>query len=138
MMFFTLRWWLGEVEGYVRLAIPQAIISALSSDQESFVDLRIPQFESRRMGAFDYFRTILWGAVGRVTLSVAELKQLDRGDIILFDESYPTLSGNHVRGRLRLRVGEGDAGAIEGTIAGEGAPQPSGTLKVNLERVILS
>ena len=134
MVFLTFRLWLGEVEGYVRLAIPHAVVLSLASNPLTFMDgslTRVAQFESQRLTAFDHFRTVLWGEVGRVTLTVAELKQLDRGDIILFDESYPTLSENHLSGCLRLRVGEGNSGEIDALVT-----ESNETLKVKLERVI--
>ncbi|MBI2339097.1 MAG: hypothetical protein HYU99_01860 [Deltaproteobacteria bacterium] len=141
MVLLTFRAGLTGVEGYIRLALPHPVLLSMAANPSPFMDrllTEVPNFEGDRFSVFDHFRTVLWGEVGKVTLTVAELKQIDRGDIVLFDESYSSLEENRIGGSLRLKAGDGNGGWIEARVVEGDKTQSADALKVKLERVIMN
>ena len=114
LILLTFRVHLHKTDGYVRIAIPLPLLNDISVRQGSFENA---SFFEERMKGFGHFRTLLWAEAGNVSLSVQDLENLERGDIILFDEAYSSLEEGKLAGAARLKVGEGLSGGMEADLS---------------------
>ena len=101
---------LGETSAYARLALPDPLV------QEAFLNFpesrKISEEEISEnldeMKNFGSLKLVLWAEAGRTTLTPAELNELERDDVILFDECDAVISKDgSVSGRVALRIGLG-------------------------------
>jgi len=118
VLLATYRLRFNSMTSYVRLCLPHPVLSdwmktSLSAPVESASD-----WPSKSIGTL---RTLLWGEIGLVNLSAGEVKQLQRGDIILFDEFYPEYDGKKLNGPVRLRFGDDPFGGIDGELDSAGS-----------------
>ncbi len=111
----TFRVELGSDTGFVKLIMPDPLV------EEAFLNVQSPResrpeeraYEIEEFKRFGHFRTPLWAEAGRTTLMPGELKELERDDVILFDESDLILAtGGALSGRAVLRVGTGMRGGF--------------------------
>ena len=66
-----------------------------------------------KLAALSSLRAPLWAEAGRTTLLPADLRQLEEGDVILFELGDLRLSGGAKQGSAILRVGQGLSGGID-------------------------
>lgn len=115
VVLLTFRVRINKTEGYVRLCLPHPALFDLISGFKL-----LKEETSRRFNDFNHFRMIVWGEVGKVRLTAGEVRQIRRGDIVLLDESYADFDGKKISGSLKIRMGEGTAGGIEGKLVESG------------------
>lgn len=101
---------------YLRLSLPLSLLESLMTTS-LFSD---PAGKSHDLSEAD-FKTVLWAEAGRVSLTPEELNQLERDDIVLFDETVAHLDGGHLGGAVKLWVGDGTHGGFEAVIGNAGA-----------------
>jgi flagellar motor switch protein FliM len=104
----------GKRSGFLRIVLPNPMVEAAF--------LEIPQSEQtkedfdrerRNIGRFGDVVTTLWAEAGRTTLTPEELANIERDDVVLFDESDIILGKKgKVEGRVRVRVGSGNHGGF--------------------------
>ncbi len=101
--------------GFVKVVVPNALV------ESAFLDVEVPgeRREEERVYALDQlkrfgnFRTVMWAEAGRTTLTPQELVQLEREDVILFDETDITMDERSaIAGRATVRVGAGQHGGF--------------------------
>ncbi len=109
VILITFRVRLNQTNGYIRLCLPHPVALQLFV-ATSNVDT------SERAKNFEHFRTSVWAEVGKVTLTAGEMRRVQRGDIVLFDDSHPDFDGKKISGNICLRVGDGAHGGIHGTL----------------------
>jgi len=89
--------------------------------ESNFLDVASPTERRDEEVAYDIaslkrlgnFRTSLWAEAGRTTLKPDELMQLEREDVILFDETDIVLEeGSDIHGNATVRVGMGEHGGF--------------------------
>lgn len=108
-----------ENVGVCRLIIPKAFADAAlltplgpsKSLQAAERDYLLQRFRN-----FDWLRTTLWIEGGWSELSAEEMTGLERGDVILLDQSTLSLSGKTVTGAVTLHVGADRERGLHGTI----------------------
>lgn len=61
---------------------------------------------------YDFIPVELWGSGGTASVSRRDLKNLEAGDVILFDRTALAKTGGGWKGSLYLHVGEGNAGGF--------------------------
>jgi len=129
----TFRFRVDHQEGYLRIAFTHSFLSELSRAQPVFDPdgIRSDEFYAGRFKGVDHFRNLLWAEVGKVTLTAHELASLSRGDVLLLEECYPVFDGKKLQGGIRLRLGQGTGGFLDGDV------EPSeGSLKVRLRSAV--
>ena len=105
----------GPCVGFVVLALPHPLLEKWILNREP---LEFPertqdyQYETGRFEQLGHIRTPLWMEVGKVSLTLAEKNQLEKGDVILFDETNAKLTGAELMGNVVLRIGEGKEGGF--------------------------
>lgn len=119
-MLLTFRVRVNKTEGYVRFCLPHPALFDLLSGVQQRESEREQHQKKRRFGDFDHFRIMAWGEVGRVKLTAGEVRQIQRGDIVLLDEAYSDFDGKKISGSLKIRLGEGTAGGVEGKLVESG------------------
>lgn len=103
----------GQQPGFIKIILPQAILS------QGFLENRpgrswgmSPETLRKKAKAVGGFRVGLWGELGETTLSAGDLKSLEAGDVMLFDETGIKSSAGGLSGEVILKVGEGEAGGF--------------------------
>ncbi len=118
----TVRVQVGPAAGFVKLVIPNPLAEA------NFLDVSAPRerrdeelaYELGEFARFGSFRARLWVEAGRTTLTPEELMQLERDDVILFDESDIVLGDNNeLGGRALIRLGTGTHGGYNAKITSD-------------------
>ncbi len=108
---------LGRHSGFVRLIFTDPFVEEGLLNVEAPDELR--PLERRhalaQMARFDFVRVSLWAEAGRTTLTGADLKQLEEGDVVLFEQGDLKLSEG-LGGRVILRLGDGERGGLEATL----------------------
>ncbi|MDO8518717.1 MAG: hypothetical protein Q7T11_00970 [Deltaproteobacteria bacterium] len=116
LALLTFRVRLHQTDGYIRIALPLPLVADISARLPP--PAHLPFFEER-IRSFGHFRTVLWAEAGNVSLSVSDLENLERGDIILFDEAYSNLEGGKLTGSVMLRIGAGKEGGMDAVLRQE-------------------
>lgn len=96
--------------GFLRLVFPHAFLEEISGMRVS-TDRSKSEKEHFKQQFADWssIRTSVWAEAGTTTLSPAEIKGLESGDIILFDDSTITLDGRKVGGLAKIHFGTGES-----------------------------
>lgn len=125
MILMTFRLRLNQTDSYLRLCLPSPLLLEWEKKFPLFSARALPEdsFLESRLKSLEHFRTVVWGEVGYVSLSARELSQIQRGDIVLFDEAYPEFDGKKISGAVRLKLGEESLGGIEGKILDAGSKE---------------
>lgn len=64
----------------------------------------------KQLGKWGFIKTSLWAEAGNALLSPLDMKGLETGDVVLFDNTKLKMSGKNISGNLMLRFGEIDGG----------------------------
>lgn len=113
---------LDEHTGYAKLVFPNPLVESSFLDVSAPGELRAEEraYDLEQLKRFESFRVRLWAEAGRTTLKPDELRQLERDDVILFDETDVALGENGApKGRALLRVGRGERGGVWSDISAE-------------------
>lgn len=105
----------GHHSGFVRLVFPdpfveEAFLSTVAPGETRRKELAYRQGQFSR---FDFVKVPLWAEVGRSSLTPADLRQLEEGDVILFDHSDVSIASGEPHGRAMLRMGSGLHGGFD-------------------------
>ncbi|OGQ06561.1 MAG: hypothetical protein A3G32_01555 [Deltaproteobacteria bacterium RIFCSPLOWO2_12_FULL_40_28] len=133
LVVFNFKVALNQTVGPFRILVPKEMLKDMALKNEIFWSQTMThenQKASKRFAGFEHFRCVSWLEVGRAELSHSDLSQLERGDIVLLDESYPDYDGKHLSGLLKLRIGDGTQGGFDVRLTSD---KP--VLKVSLEGV---
>jgi flagellar motor switch protein FliM len=113
---------IGEYAGFMRLVLPDPFVETFFLNAAS-PEVKAPeevQYQLDQMSKFGFVDTSLWAEGGRTTLSPSELSGIEEGDIVVFERGGLKLSEKGPYGRVRLRVGSGEAGGFEAELNTEG------------------
>jgi flagellar motor switch protein FliM len=103
---------LGERGGYFQMYFPHPLVEGLFLREDSVVDWANPSQAGaleERLGRISHIKTSLWSEIGRVNLMASDLGQLEKGDVILFDETSAAMGPHGLTGKTVLRAGETSA-----------------------------
>ncbi|MFH1829439.1 MAG: hypothetical protein ABH871_01515 [Pseudomonadota bacterium] len=108
---------LGRHSGFVRLIftdpfVEEGLLNVQAPDEERPLER---QYAREQMTRFDYIKVPLWAEAGRTTLTGADLKQLEEGDVVLFEQGDLKLSEG-LAGKSILRIGDGAWGGLDATL----------------------
>jgi len=115
----------GSCLGFVVLTLPHPLVEGAFLKRNPLDQPERGQEYQYGMGRFDqmgHVRSQLWAEVGSVSLTIAEKNQLEKGDVILFDQTNCQWAGNHLGGNVILRVGEGRGGGFLAQVVSSEAP----------------
>lgn len=108
-----------DTVGICRIVIPRVFAdAALRTPVGPSTEIRAAErdYVMQRFRSFDWLRTTLWIEGGWSELSAEEMAGLERGDVVLLDQSTLSLSGKHVTGAVTLHVGADRGRGLHGTI----------------------
>lgn len=132
---FLFRVSLGEHSGVLRLILPSALIQTMALTAQRNLSERENLFFRERAAQFDFLETEIWAQVGQTRLKVSEINQLEKGDIVLFDETQARIGPDKVlEGEVELRVGKGTHVAFPSSIIAGRVGSRKTT--VRLERIL--
>lgn len=115
----------GSTLGFVVVILPHPLIEARFLEKDFLhanpgsAEYRYSQKRFEQMG---YVKTQMWAEIGTVTLTVAEKNQLEKEDVILFDQSQCQFSSGHLQGNVVLRFGEGREGGFLAQVISTDSP----------------
>ncbi len=115
----------GPCVGFFVMAVPHPFIEkgmlhrAPLESPERTQDYKSAQKIFEQMG---HIRTPLWVEIGKVSLTMAEKNQLEKGDVILFDETHAQFVQGELTGNVIARVGEGKGGGLFAQLVSSASP----------------
>jgi flagellar motor switch protein FliM len=125
VILLNFRIQVGSCLGFIVLALPHPLV-------EGTFLARGPLEQPERMQEFEYslgrfdqmghVRSHLWVEIGSVSLTMAEKNQLEKGDVILFDQTSCQMTGGHLSGNVVLRIGDGKGGGFLAQVVSGEAP----------------
>ncbi len=104
---FFLGW--EQAGGYLRIYVPHPLLEGILLKEDRLALPSTPEEEAafgRHLERISHIRTTLWSELGRVTLMASEKAQLEKGDVILFDETLASMGPQGINGKAVLRAGE--------------------------------
>ncbi|MBF0493123.1 MAG: hypothetical protein HQM15_10130 [Deltaproteobacteria bacterium] len=104
-----LRIQVGGQSGYLLIALPHPLVEGLFLKTRHYSEDWLLQWNKRclkRLSEMDYIKTQVLAEIGSVTLTIAEKNQLERGDVILFDQTFCHFSDEILSGNVVVKVGE--------------------------------
>jgi len=108
---------LGKEGGYLRIFFPHPLVEGLFLREDIMAGVVKPGDEElleKQLQRASHVKASLWSEIGRVRLQPSEKEALEKGDVILFDESYISKGPHGLSGKAVLRVGEN---STEGLLA---------------------
>lgn len=99
--------------GFVNIYLPspwilEGFLKDLPGDKSAFQH----QEQKENLKHYDFLSVELWGEGGEATVSYKDLKNLNLGDVILFDETGLAKTPKGWKGNLHLHVGSGLSGGF--------------------------
>lgn len=113
MVLLTFRLQFEKTTGYLRFALSKDM------DFQSNALFDSPSYGLERLNSFGGLKTILWAQVGLAELSSDEMANLERGDILFLDESYPIFNGKQLTGEVHLKIGNEEGGFVAHLLKGK-------------------
>jgi flagellar motor switch protein FliM len=110
----TMNLKVGGHGGYVKMFFPSPVVEQQYLNVEAKGGARESEreFMLERLREFGFVSVPLWGEAGHTTVTAADLKNLETGDVILFDSTQMMLTDSGPAGRTILRTGEGRHGGF--------------------------
>ena len=103
----VLKFYLGleDKGGYLRIYLPHPLVEGVFLREDMLADAagEIPE---EMLDRVSHIKTLIWSEVGRVSLMASEKDQLEKGDVILFDDTLANMGPQGLTGKAILRVGE--------------------------------
>lgn len=115
----------GKTIGFVVLALPHPFVETHFLSQDPTTQPLRPQSYQEALKKIDrmaYAKSQLWIELGMVSLTVSEKNQLEKGDVILLDETHSEWSDGKLAGNVLVRVGEGKEGGFLAQLVSSEAP----------------
>lgn len=109
---------LGRYSGFVRMAFSEPFLDQALLEFESRGEVRTLErnYRDELLALFGAMRVPVWAEAGRTTVSPADLKGLEEGDVILLEQGEATLAAGAVSGHVVLRVGNGLVSGLDAEI----------------------
>lgn len=104
----------GRHDGYVKLLFPSPLIEQQYLNIQAKGEAREAEraYMEERLEEFQYVSVPLWAEAGYTTVTTTDMKNLEEGDVILFDSTQMMLTDKGPAGRTILRTGEGRHGGF--------------------------
>jgi len=99
----------GSYSGYVTLALPHPLIEGLFLKEMHYpeeVERKHQQQLVDKLFNVSFVKTNIVAELGSVSLTIAEKNQLEKGDVVLFDQTFCQFTDGHLSGRVLLKAGE--------------------------------
>ncbi|MFH1874119.1 MAG: hypothetical protein ABH859_02910 [Pseudomonadota bacterium] len=114
LFILTIKITIGKYDGFIRLALPSPLIEQLYLNVGAKTEAH--QIEKDyllgQLIDFDHIKMSLWAEAGNTTILAGEIKNLEPGDVILFDKTELKLQNNKLSGNIVLRAGNGKHGGF--------------------------
>ncbi|MDO8461910.1 MAG: hypothetical protein Q7S98_03505 [Deltaproteobacteria bacterium] len=134
--FISFHVTVGEVDGYARLVLPPNFVQKLA-EADPILNQRQEQAMLERMARLDFLPTTLWLEVGQMTISPNEMANLEKGDVVLFDETQVHWTPEKTPGGTTLlRVGTGKSVGMVAPIVATPPAGHGGKLAVRVEKIL--
>ena len=110
----TVKVTVGKLDGFVRLYIPSPLIEQQYLNIQAKGEAREAEREyiMDRLEEFGFVTVPLWAEAGQTTITAGDMKNLEVGDVIIFDATQLMLTNTGPSGRVVLRTGEGRHGGF--------------------------
>lgn len=103
--------------GYCRVMLPQGLIQDAFPVEVPNVGPAAARYRRRqndRLDLISSLRTSFCAEVGRMSLPIEDLQSLDKGDIVLVEQTDLRLVDGLLQGLAECRIGKGNSGALRG------------------------
>lgn len=118
--------------GFLHLAFPYPFLEGiLQTHSSSAGGAGEKKYFEKQLVRWDFFKVPVWAEAGNSLISPLEMKDLDVGDIVLFDETPLELKGKKIGGGANVHFGEAETYVSASVI-----DVPRGRLRLRLNEVI--
>jgi len=98
-----------EQSGFIRLVFADPFLDELLQKTPSAGNtLKERKYFGNQLNKWSFVKTSLWAEAGNSLLSPVEIKDLEPGDVILFDETALSIKGKKTTGKASLHFGSGE------------------------------
>ncbi len=117
-ILITYRLTLGKRAGYARLILPSPVAQKIFLEplEGAESEEREREFYGAKLANLGFLDTVLWGELGRTTVTAGEINRLEPGDVIVLEKTSARVEKGNLAGTLAVRVGRGEQGSLQGTI----------------------
>src|SRR4029434_6409932 len=115
----------GSCVGFTVLAFPHPLVEGAFLSRgplENPDRLQEYEYSLNRFEQMGHIRSQFWAEIGSVSLTLSEKNQLEKGDVILFDQTQCQMACGDLTGNVVLRVGEGKGGGFLAQVVSGEAP----------------
>ncbi len=109
LVLVKLKIQLGQQSSYLAVALPHPLVEGLFLKTKKYSDDWLLQWNQsclKKLSAMSYVKTQVTAEIGSVTLTIAEKNQLEKGDVILFDQTQCHFSDEILSGNVLVKIGE--------------------------------
>ncbi|MDO8644505.1 MAG: hypothetical protein Q7S00_06030 [bacterium] len=136
-LLFSYHVGLDDKVGFVRLLVPSSVAQKLSSSVSSVSTEKEEEALLERLARYDFLKTELRAVGGTTMLKGEEIEKLEKGDIILLDETRVKLGPKkNLEGEVMVRVGDGKKISVSSSLVA--VPKEGRKMAVRLERILVS
>jgi len=121
-LYFSFHLTLGDRAGYARLLLPlpmaqTAVLDAgVKAPSDEAALQKELEYYGARLANLGYIQTELWTELGRTSLKVAEINQLEAGDVVVLEQTQARVVAGKLSGNLAMRIGRGERGSFRAEI----------------------
>lgn len=136
-LILSLRVWLGPKSAVGRLYLTSAALAALDAEGNPLLARRARTKEEQLKGYERYVPHVpLQMLIGRTEATVADLAQLERGDVVLLEQQNVTWQHGKFTGQASVRAGDGHNLTFDGSVAGlKDEETEDGTIRLLIENI---
>lgn len=100
-----------DQSGFARLVFPYPFLEEiLSLSAGAGSSKKEREYFGRQLAKWGFIKTSLWAEAGNCLLSPVEMKDLEPGDVVLFDETELKLVGKVAKGEVLIHCGAAEGG----------------------------
>jgi|GEM_PF-1260412 len=123
-LILSLRFWLGAKSAVGRLYLTTQALAALDAERNPLLARKAQTAEEKLKGYERYVPHVpLHLSIGRTQATVADLTQLEPGDVVLLEQQNVKWRKGKFTGRASVRAGDGHNITLGGSIAGLAADE---------------
>lgn len=110
-----------DQSGFIRLVFPDPFLEEIVNLSEGAGQTKGERkYFGHALHKWGFVKTSVWGEAGNSLLNPVEIRDLEPGDVILFDESDLKLTGGEMKGNIVLHFGAGGKG-VDASLVESGA-----------------
>jgi flagellar motor switch protein FliM len=102
----------GNIRSILHVYLPHPLVEGIFLSPQAGSEIVLSGMSEKKLDQISHLKTQLWAEVGRVQLMSSETQQLEKNDVILFDETFAVQGEHGLTGKAILRAGESSSEGV--------------------------